>query len=248
MTFGERLKTIRLEKDLTQKQLADLLNVTFQTVSKWENDVNEPSFSTLKDIAKALDCSVGYLFGEETKQITNIEDLPDDDYRKIIIYAYLGKFDDDEGHSLSFLKETKEAVIDLLILEAQEKGIFKDYHSFIEHCLNNKDYVSNVFAKPFKPVSPAIDDASNILNAYVAKKMIEVIVYTEQTKKEIIILNKLELWKSLIECMNKHDVNIRNLKGVNEYVNLVNERLYMETYIKINEIIDYEIRSFSESD
>lgn len=64
MTFGNRLKKIREEKGLTQKELADQLHVTFQTVSKWEKDVNEPCFSTLKDIAKTLNCSIGYLFGE----------------------------------------------------------------------------------------------------------------------------------------------------------------------------------------
>ena len=64
MTFGQKLKKLRIEKNLTQKDLADQLHVTFQTVSKWENDTNEPDFSTLKEISKILGCSIEELFSE----------------------------------------------------------------------------------------------------------------------------------------------------------------------------------------
>ena len=65
MTFGQKLKELRIRKTLTQKDLADQLHVTFQTVSKWENDTNEPDFSTLKEIAKLLDTSVEELLSNE---------------------------------------------------------------------------------------------------------------------------------------------------------------------------------------
>ena len=35
MTLGQKLKKLRTDKGLTQKDLADQLHVTFQTVSKW---------------------------------------------------------------------------------------------------------------------------------------------------------------------------------------------------------------------
>ena len=69
MTFGQKLKKLRTEKNLTQKDLADRLHVTFQTVSKWESDINEPDFSTLKEIAKLLDCSIEYLFSEDEQPV-----------------------------------------------------------------------------------------------------------------------------------------------------------------------------------
>ncbi len=52
MTLGQKLKKLRSDKNLTQKDLADQLHVTFQTISKWENDENEPDISTLKELAK----------------------------------------------------------------------------------------------------------------------------------------------------------------------------------------------------
>ena len=58
MTLGQKIKKLRNEKGLTQKDLADQLHVTFQTVSKWEKDENEPDISTLRELAKLFECSM----------------------------------------------------------------------------------------------------------------------------------------------------------------------------------------------
>ena len=68
MTLGQKLKKLRTDKNLTQKDLADQLHVTFQTISKWENDENEPDIATLKELAKLYDCSVDYLISEDEKE------------------------------------------------------------------------------------------------------------------------------------------------------------------------------------
>ena len=46
------IKKLRKEKNLTQKQLADMLGVTYQVVSKWERGLNIPDISTLKEISR----------------------------------------------------------------------------------------------------------------------------------------------------------------------------------------------------
>ena len=65
MTLGKKLKNLRIEKGLTQKDLADQLHVTFQTVSKWENDENEPDVATLRELARLYGCSLDYLLSED---------------------------------------------------------------------------------------------------------------------------------------------------------------------------------------
>ena len=65
MTLGQKIKKLRIEKELTQKDLADQVHVTFQTISKWENDENEPDVSTLRELAKLFGCSLDYLLSEE---------------------------------------------------------------------------------------------------------------------------------------------------------------------------------------
>ena len=69
MTLGQKIKKLRTEKNLTQKDLADRLYVTFQTVSKWENDENEPDVSTLRELAKVFECSLDYLLSEDEKAV-----------------------------------------------------------------------------------------------------------------------------------------------------------------------------------
>ena len=65
MTLGQKLKKLRTEKGLTQKDLADQLHVTFQTISKWEGDTNEPDIATLKELAKFFGCSFDYLLNDD---------------------------------------------------------------------------------------------------------------------------------------------------------------------------------------
>ena len=76
MDFGNNIKEFRTKKGMTQKDLADVLNVTPQAVSRWENNEVEPSISTINQMAELFDCSIDELFGktkkEETKQDENI--------------------------------------------------------------------------------------------------------------------------------------------------------------------------------
>jgi len=76
MTLGQKIKKLRTEKNLTQKDLADRLYVTFQTVSKWENDENEPDVSTLRELAKVFECSLDYLLSEDEK-VVEVEPEPE---------------------------------------------------------------------------------------------------------------------------------------------------------------------------
>ena len=61
MNFGEKLSKLRKEKNYTQEQLAELLGVSRQAVSKWEADAAYPQTETLIEIGKLFDCSMDYL-------------------------------------------------------------------------------------------------------------------------------------------------------------------------------------------
>ena len=76
MTLGQKLKDLRSLKGLTQKELADKLHVSFQTVSKWENGENEPDISTLRELAKLFNCSLDYLLSEDDGEPTIRKDDP----------------------------------------------------------------------------------------------------------------------------------------------------------------------------
>ncbi|MBQ7335911.1 MAG: helix-turn-helix transcriptional regulator [Clostridia bacterium] len=57
-TMGEIIATLRKEKGMTQKELADLLNITDKAISKWERDVAFPDTATIPKLAKILGISV----------------------------------------------------------------------------------------------------------------------------------------------------------------------------------------------
>lgn len=64
--FAKRLKTLRLEKQLTQKELAKITGLSTSFISSMERGINAPSFETLESIAKALGVSVEDLFDFES--------------------------------------------------------------------------------------------------------------------------------------------------------------------------------------
>lgn len=67
-TLGTRLLELRKQKGLTQEQLAEKLNVTNQSVSKWEKDINAPDIALLVELADLFDTSVDYLLGRKESE------------------------------------------------------------------------------------------------------------------------------------------------------------------------------------
>ena len=61
--FSENLKAIRKAKGYTQEELAIKLNVTRQTISKWEKGLSVPDVDFLFKIADVLETNVGTLLG-----------------------------------------------------------------------------------------------------------------------------------------------------------------------------------------
>lgn len=57
-SMGEVISTRRKEKGMTQKELADKLNLTDKAVSKWERDVSFPDTATIPKLAEILEVSV----------------------------------------------------------------------------------------------------------------------------------------------------------------------------------------------
>lgn len=71
MTFGEKVKTLRTTKKMSQAQLAQELGVALRTVSGWENQNRYPKKRELyQNLADILGCDISYLMSEEESFIT----------------------------------------------------------------------------------------------------------------------------------------------------------------------------------
>ena len=62
-TFGQRFARLRKSKAYTQEQIADKVNISYQAVSKWENDISSPDISILGELANILGVTTDELLG-----------------------------------------------------------------------------------------------------------------------------------------------------------------------------------------
>lgn len=69
MNIGSRLKQLRIEYGILQKDLAEQLNLSQQTISLYESNKRQPDYDTLKTIAEFFNVSTDYILG-----ITNIRE------------------------------------------------------------------------------------------------------------------------------------------------------------------------------
>lgn len=81
MSFGENLRLIRKERRITQEQLAEMLEVSRQAVSKWESEDGYPETEKLILLSKKLNVSIDYLVNEQS----NIGET--EEQGKPVIYA-----------------------------------------------------------------------------------------------------------------------------------------------------------------
>jgi transcriptional regulator with XRE-family HTH domain len=68
MTTGEKLAALRKKKGITQEHLAELLQVSRQSVSRWEMDVAFPETEKLIKLARLLECSIDFLLNENLEE------------------------------------------------------------------------------------------------------------------------------------------------------------------------------------
>ncbi len=61
--LGQTIKELRMEKGITQPQLAEMVGVSKGMISIWENNINEPKATFIKKLAIALEVTADYLLG-----------------------------------------------------------------------------------------------------------------------------------------------------------------------------------------
>lgn len=82
-TLGKRIANYRKEKELKQENLASMLNVSPQAVSKWENDVTCPDISVLPELAKILGITVDELLVGKKDEKPLVSIVPEEKRKEI---------------------------------------------------------------------------------------------------------------------------------------------------------------------
>lgn len=119
--LAKNIYNFRKQKGLTQEKLAEIMGVSYQAVSKWENEKSLPDVSVLPLLAKTFGCSIDALFSHQNdvlignlKEIT-IEMLAslvslEEKKRRILEIARDGKVDESELEDFVFIKKELERI------------------------------------------------------------------------------------------------------------------------------------------
>ncbi|MDD4002915.1 MAG: helix-turn-helix transcriptional regulator [Clostridia bacterium] len=62
--FSKNLQSLRLDKGLSQKKLATMIDVSQQCISEWENGNNEPTLTSLWKLSDVLEITIDELVGK----------------------------------------------------------------------------------------------------------------------------------------------------------------------------------------
>lgn len=98
--IGNKLRELRKRRGLTQEQLAEIVNVTFQQIQKYENGSNRLNTDKLQIMAQALESPISAFFevdshderllsDQEMEIVRSLRDLPSSEIREFVIKSLL---------------------------------------------------------------------------------------------------------------------------------------------------------------
>lgn len=115
MTIGKNIAELRKNSGMTQEQLAEMLGVSAQTVSKWENEVTMPDIMLLPVIAGCFDITVDDLYGgrkpKKKCQAVDCDEIPEMLYDAIMELTQRGGEGFSEGKDIDMEKNKMKAYL-----------------------------------------------------------------------------------------------------------------------------------------
>lgn len=222
LTIGNKIKSLRKKHNLTQEQLAEHLGISFQSISKWENNIALPDITFVPSIAAFFEVSIDELFNYDLKEINyKVESIRDEAYK------YRRKED--------FVK-AKEILIEGLKSYPNNELLLNNYL----YTINYKDDPDEMITVAGKLVSETTDDeikydALRFLSyAYQSKGELE---YAKATLEQIpeIYFTKLSEMASLLDGREKFEVANKQKWISYETLLQMIQKLY-EYYMSSNEI------------
>lgn len=168
MTLGQKLRKIRSKFGLSQEQLAEVINVSRQAITKWENDDGLPDVSNLQEISEVFGVTVDYLLNDDSNlpALSMKKKLDRNKYKnKVVMYSEVLKEYYPEPYEIFVLSRTKklnfiELILDTFIAPsigpvstADELGDLSPYYLVkkddLKLLVNIKNYTLEVIELPF---------------------------------------------------------------------------------------------------
>ncbi|WP_055668372.1 helix-turn-helix domain-containing protein [Desnuesiella massiliensis] len=140
LAIGNKIKSLRKKRNLTQEQLGEHLGISFQSISKWENNIALPDITLVPKIATILGISIDELFDYDLKEIN-------EKIKSICNETYECRWNDD------FRKE-KEILLEGLKDYPNNEMLLNNYL----YTINYKENPEEVIAIAGKLVAETTDD------------------------------------------------------------------------------------------
>ena len=108
MKFSDNLRLLRTKHRLSQKEIGDIVGISSQAVSKWENSITEPDNESLLKLSKYFNVSTDYLLGNSDEENQNIK--YDNDLEKVLFSKAKELSDYDKRTVLSVINAIKRDI------------------------------------------------------------------------------------------------------------------------------------------
>ena len=206
MNIGAKIKELRKIKNVTQERLAEHLNISFQTVSKWETEITTPDISIIPAIASYFSVSIDDIFSFDLKkQEENIELICNNAYKfreknpkeaTRILREGLKQFPNNEIilNNLLYVVQDDEQIeiAERLVSETTDDSIKYDALRFLAHAYKKKGEIK--YAKA---------TVNKIPEMYFTKLGVAAYVYEGMEKYEVAEKEKWIAFQEMIEMMYK---------------------------------------------
>lgn len=249
--LNERIISLRKEKELTQIQLAEKLNISDKAISKWESGKGDPSLEMLILLSEIFNCSLDYIVKGDNCNFSKVAEihLSDKDFisaqniwkqvlhllkKKVSEPDYLiwlskikviGLFKDDEPISIPFLdiniKDSKDFVLSVPSLQ------YKNY-------INKK--FGNLILETIKIIDPTIDDfvleIEDIFSDPLFKESLKLIILNKEVGVRF-LQNKLDIGYSRASDIIENMENLQFISKINQGGTreiFINEQKYEELF------------------
>ena len=236
MTFGDRLKKLRTNKNMTQEDLANKLFVSSKTISSWESNRTEPSFDLIIKLADLFECYYSYLIYGDTKK-SDIETeikikLEKDEFSNL---------DQRMKKEAKFINESRQ--IDTYY-QPKYRKFLKDNDAEIEEwlrignrgnkkILNYKHWYDNKYCDEYEVT---IDDDTNLDKIFKILDL-ESIAIVDKTRKKYMYLDKYEVSLDYVKDLGyfvEIEVKEYSKDALSEYNGLID--LVREMNLNLNKI------------
>jgi len=240
MSFAQNIKRIRLEKNMTQEQLAAKLSVSAQAVSKWETAASYPDVSILVPLSKVLEVSLDELFDNDTVTMS-------DTSRRIIQMLYSAEEEEHFELARDLAWQIQRGLYNRYhpSFEKYDPDDVKKRHDNSSYIVNNKGFtiVSNnkepfftLVSEPkegFGNFTSSVSDIQKIFKALSSSHTIRALIYLLRYKGRFLF--EAEYLEK--ECaIPKSDIN-----------NVIKDLLLLKVIIKKETLINGEPRTLYNS-